>query len=169
MCDVGCGAGAMYNLLKEKYKGLNPLKYTGLDISENSVNVARSLFPETNFEVFDATIHPLTSKYDVVFSSEMLSHIQLRYQKEVVKKLIWHSRKLCLFSLKYSDMGGYEYMYKDLVYYIYPNYEEMCSFIISVVEKGKEIYFHKKKGRWDFLKDTKYYDCVGNLIVEIRL
>lgn len=45
--DVGCGYGAIYDLLPNK------IKYVGLDISPDLIEIARIRYPKGDFRVFD--------------------------------------------------------------------------------------------------------------------
>lgn len=68
--DVGAGLGDLYRFLKEKgwLEKLN-VKYTGLDISQAMVKMARQKFPEGNFKVQDIFEENLSENYDFVVGS----------------------------------------------------------------------------------------------------
>ena len=144
ICDVGCGAGALYNILKKRYVNLNSKKYIGLDLSKKAIHNAKALFPETNFACFDIIQHSFSYTYDIIFSSEMLSHILLCHQESVIKKLFDSFRKLCLFSLKCTELEGFEDK-KDMVYYVYPNYQKITDYIQNLCKNGENVDFIRKK------------------------
>jgi SAM-dependent methyltransferase len=62
--DYGCGMGDFYKFLKRR--GLE-VKYTGVDINENFINVAKKKYPECNFTVMNVDEDPLEGYYDYIF------------------------------------------------------------------------------------------------------
>ncbi|HAM49769.1 MAG TPA: hypothetical protein DCP92_03405 [Nitrospiraceae bacterium] len=59
--DFGCGKGDFYQFLKERNIFVN---YTGLDINEKLISVAKRKFPECNFRVFEIGKNDLTEDFD---------------------------------------------------------------------------------------------------------
>jgi SAM-dependent methyltransferase len=49
--DYGCGTGDFYKFLKRQ--GIN-VKYTGVDINDNFISLAKSKYPECDFKVMNA-------------------------------------------------------------------------------------------------------------------
>ncbi|MHB8267408.1 class I SAM-dependent methyltransferase [Bradyrhizobium sp.] len=70
--DVGCACGNFLNV----FKTYNPIiRYTGMDLSRNMIEEARSRHPDTPFEVSDARmLRNSNRRYDLVFSSGLLVH-----------------------------------------------------------------------------------------------
>jgi len=62
--DYGCGTGDFYRFLKRR--GIN-VKYTGVDINENFINLAKSKYPECAFKVMNADDDNLEGFYDYIF------------------------------------------------------------------------------------------------------
>jgi SAM-dependent methyltransferase len=62
--DFGCGTGDFYRFLKRR--GIN-VRYTGVDINENFISLARSKYPECTFSVMDIDGDELTDYYDYIF------------------------------------------------------------------------------------------------------
>lgn len=62
--DFGCGKGDFYQFLKDK--GIT-LDYTGLDINENLIALARKKFPGTRFGVFDVGRDTMSEEFDYIF------------------------------------------------------------------------------------------------------
>jgi SAM-dependent methyltransferase len=62
--DYGCGMGDFYKFLKRR--GLE-VKYTGVDINENFINVAKKKYPECNFTVMNVDEDSLEGYYDYIF------------------------------------------------------------------------------------------------------
>jgi cyclopropane fatty-acyl-phospholipid synthase-like methyltransferase len=62
--DYGCGTGDFYKYLKRR--DIN-VKYTGVDINENFVNLAKSKYPECTFKVMNADDDQFEGFYDYIF------------------------------------------------------------------------------------------------------
>jgi SAM-dependent methyltransferase len=62
--DYGCGTGDYYRFLKRR--GID-VKYTGVDINENFINLAKSKYPECTFKVMNADDDNLEGFYDYIF------------------------------------------------------------------------------------------------------
>jgi SAM-dependent methyltransferase len=62
--DYGCGMGDFYKFLKRR--GLD-VKYTGVDINENFINVAKKKYPECSFRVMNVDEDSLEGYYDYIF------------------------------------------------------------------------------------------------------
>jgi SAM-dependent methyltransferase len=62
--DYGCGTGDFYRFLKRR--GIN-VKYTGVDINENFIELAKKKYPECTFRVMCADDDALEGFYDYIF------------------------------------------------------------------------------------------------------
>ena len=62
--DYGCGMGDFYKFLKRR--GVD-VKYTGVDINENFINVAKKKYPECDFRVMNVDEDSLEGYYDYIF------------------------------------------------------------------------------------------------------
>ena len=62
--DYGCGTGDLYRFLKRR--GIN-VQYTGVDINENFINMAKNKYPECTFRVMNIDDEPLEEFYDYIF------------------------------------------------------------------------------------------------------
>ena len=62
--DYGCGMADFYNFLKRR--GIN-VRYTGIDINENFINVAKKKYPECAFQVMNTDEDELEGYYDYIF------------------------------------------------------------------------------------------------------
>jgi len=62
--DYGCGTGDFYKFLKRQ--GIN-VKYTGVDINENFISLAKSKYPECDFKVMNADDDRFEGFYDYIF------------------------------------------------------------------------------------------------------
>lgn len=62
--DYGCGMGDFYRFLKRR--GIN-VQYTGVDINENFIAVAKERYPECTFKVMEIDEEPLNEYFDYIF------------------------------------------------------------------------------------------------------
>jgi SAM-dependent methyltransferase len=62
--DYGCGTGDFYRFLKRR--GIK-VKYTGVDINENFIELAKKKYPECAFSVMEADDNALEGYYDYIF------------------------------------------------------------------------------------------------------
>jgi SAM-dependent methyltransferase len=62
--DYGCGTGDFYRFLKRR--GIQ-VKYTGVDINENFISLAKQKYPECSFKVMNADDEALEGYFDYIF------------------------------------------------------------------------------------------------------
>ncbi len=62
--DYGCGTGDFYRFLKRR--GI-VVRYTGVDINENFISLAKSKYPECTFRVLNTDDDELEGFYDYIF------------------------------------------------------------------------------------------------------
>lgn len=83
--DVGCGNGCHRAL----FAGERGMAYTGCDVSEVMVEIARAAQPEGRFEQADATDLPYSDKqFDVSFCRALLLHVPGELELPIVQELI---------------------------------------------------------------------------------
>jgi 2-polyprenyl-3-methyl-5-hydroxy-6-metoxy-1,4-benzoquinol methylase len=73
--DVGCGTGVMFELIRDL--GLN-IDYLGIDITENFLDVAKSLYPEDRHRFRRISLYEtkkLRRKFDAVICRHVLEHL----------------------------------------------------------------------------------------------
>lgn len=68
--DIGCGNGVLYDYLHKNLA--DSLLYSGIDISENAVEIAKSKFPSAKFNKVDYDYAAVTGRFDVVVFNETL-------------------------------------------------------------------------------------------------
>jgi len=94
--DLGCGNGRLAELFNEK-----SISYSGLDISEKLIDIAKKRYPEQDFQVFGGLKIPFEDNYfDKVFCISVLFHIPGRELREEflreVKRVLRPDGKLIL-------------------------------------------------------------------------
>ena len=83
VCDVGCGGGTKAKYLVEK-----GLRVTGVDLSEQMVEIASREVPEGAFQVRDLRkTDPLPGTFDALFAQAVLLHIPKAEMPAVLARL----------------------------------------------------------------------------------
>jgi ubiquinone/menaquinone biosynthesis C-methylase UbiE len=155
VCDVGCGAGGFYNILKQ-YQ--TDIEYTGVDISEEMIKTAKRLHPEASFQQSkgDTLDYPDRS-FDLVISFGVL-HLNPEWQR--ILRECWRiARKNLLFDLRLirgnarRDAKSYQKLIFDdrkkdppVVPYIVLNPKDALGIITGLVPKPNIRaygYFHQ--------------------------
>lgn len=80
--DAGCGNGRLYEFLKN-----SNIAYTGIDSSEELINIAKKSFPDANFLLGDILTLPFSdNKFNVIFCIAALHHLPGKNLREQVIK-----------------------------------------------------------------------------------
>jgi SAM-dependent methyltransferase len=93
LLDVGCAFGDLYRYLRN-----NRIKvhYTGVDIFNDFVEIARKRYPDAIFMTKNIMTEKITQKYDYVFLSGVLNtKISNNYEfaKAMMKKMYFYAKK----------------------------------------------------------------------------
>lgn len=141
--DVGCGNGRFYEIIQK-----TGADYTGIDISEKLIEIAKKKFPKGKFFVGDALEMPFADNYfDTVYAIALLHHIPsrdfrlkvLNEAKRVLKKngllitSVWNLWK----GQKTRDLIS-----KFTVLKLLKKTELDFGDILMTFEKMKDCYFH---------------------------
>jgi glycosyltransferase involved in cell wall biosynthesis len=78
IADWGCALGEGAFALS---KAFSTAKVTGIDVSVNAINLAKTMFPTVNFVAEDWQSNAGKSQYDIVFSSNTLEHFDDPWSK----------------------------------------------------------------------------------------
>src|SRR4030066_1624453 len=112
--DLGCGSGRYF----EYFKGKN-VSYFGIDNSEKLIEIAKSKYPQVNFQVADCLSLPFSDNFfDKIFSIAVLHQIpskdlRVQFLKEAKRVLkpggslfltVWNFRKLKEFFLIFKSI-----------------------------------------------------------------
>ncbi len=133
LLEVGIGAGNFFRLLK-----INKIfnHYTGADINENYISLAKELHEYKNFYLTDENLKKnLEKKYDIVYSRNVALHQTDPYF--FINNLINKARKILIIELKTRNKGetildtNYSYQIVDgvLIPYIVLNFNELKDFL----------------------------------------
>ncbi len=123
--DYGCGTGDLYRFLKRR--GID-VRYTGVDINENFIRLAKKKYPDCTFRVMDVSEDSLEGYYDYVFICGVFNLLVPGVQenlKEALVKLFQHCNK----GLALSALSSHTPVKDPELNYTSP--EEMVKFSIE--------------------------------------
>jgi SAM-dependent methyltransferase len=81
--DLGCGTGMLAGAFLR-----TGCEYTGFDISETAVNLARSKYPAGRFEVGNIADLPISGPFDIVIERTVFIHlVEDAYWKSVIREV----------------------------------------------------------------------------------
>lgn len=146
--DVGCGAG-----IKSEYLVAKGFKVTGIDFSENMIEIAKAKVPQADFLVRDI-FEPLNlnRKFDGIFAQAVLLHIPKKDIKSVIANLLESLKPEGYFyaAVKGANEDGVEeknvkeqdYGYEYERFFSFFTADELKSYLI---EQGLKIVFEYSK------------------------
>lgn len=71
LLDIGCGTGLLLGYLRG-HAGMEPARYTGIDLAEEAVKRAAARFSQASFRQFDYSAASLPGRHDGVVFNETL-------------------------------------------------------------------------------------------------
>ncbi|RJQ14406.1 MAG: class I SAM-dependent methyltransferase [Nitrospiraceae bacterium] len=120
--DYGCGKGDFYRFLKSRDIAVS---YTGFDINEKLINLAKSKYPECRFEVFDIEEDTLTEDFDFIFLCGVFN-LRMAGLDETVRGVLKKLFKHCRLTLCFNGLSAHTPRKAFDLHYIYP--EDMVEF-----------------------------------------
>ncbi len=111
LVEIGCASGYYSEVLTHLLG--RPVHYLGLDYSAALIEQGRSIYPNLDLMVADATELPLSDSHcDILFSAALLMHVP-EYAK-ALRESVRVSREWCIFHrTPVTVSGGTRYMTKD--------------------------------------------------------
>ena len=97
--DVGCATGNLINLLSTYSKRLD---YTGIDIVEEQISIAKKQHSKFRFVNSDLLKYNFRRKFDLVNATGLIQH-SANY-KDIIKKIINLFLKYVIFDIKISKL-----------------------------------------------------------------
>ena len=98
--DIGCGRGDLISYLKKKKISI---KYTGLDINNKFIDIAKKLNPKNNF-IFADFLKKDLPNFDVIFISGLFN-LKMQHHKKCLL------RPIKMFQFLYSLMTNLDSLY----------------------------------------------------------
>ncbi|PKB79209.1 MAG: hypothetical protein BZY88_14505 [SAR202 cluster bacterium Io17-Chloro-G9] len=155
--DVGCASGGFYNIMRS----LEPLiEYTGIDIAEPAVALAREKYPDATFLVNEGIEFPFEDNtFDIVHCTSVLV-IEPRYQ-EMLKEMYRVSNRFVVADLRLLKGIGTKQDFKKSYYkiqfgsdgveatvpYVVNDADAVANFILQLEPKPVALrgtgYFHE--------------------------
>ncbi|MEG3618580.1 class I SAM-dependent methyltransferase [Magnetovibrio sp. PR-2] len=97
--DIGCASGRMIELLSQKFQDLS---YTGVDIVEENIRLARENYPDFAFHCTNALEFENTDTFDLVNATGVMQH-EVKFE-ELINRMINWSNKYVLFDVKLANV-----------------------------------------------------------------
>ena len=82
--DVGCGFGDLFGFFNKKKMDI---KYTGVDINPNLIDIGKKVYPSANFSVMDFEQEDIAKKFDWVLASGIFN-FKLENNDEFIKNML---------------------------------------------------------------------------------
>lgn len=150
--DFGCGKGDFYGFLRDK--GIE-VRYTGIDINENLINLARDKYPGVDFRVLDIEKEELTEDYDFIFICGVFN-LKVNGLEDLIRstliKLFSHCKKALVFNAlsSYSPRKDYELFYlrpKDILSFAIENLSPFVSLRHDMIPYDFFLFIYREKTR----------------------
>jgi 2-polyprenyl-3-methyl-5-hydroxy-6-metoxy-1,4-benzoquinol methylase len=109
--DLGCGFGDLFGYLNyQKIK----VKYHGIDINENLINIGKKIYPKASLEYRDFEKKKFTKKFDWVIASGITSHgSTYSHLTNIMKEMFRICKKGCSINFVSDNV---DYKSKNLFY-----------------------------------------------------
>ncbi len=154
--DVGCASGGFFNIMRS----LEPsIEYTGIDISEPAIELAKNKYSEAQFQVTDGMKIPFDdNSFDLVHCTSVLV-IEHRYE-EILKEMYRVSNRFVLVDMRLLkgignmldvDQSYYRIKFDNeveeaTVPYVVCDVDRVVSYILGLAPKPEALkgtgYFH---------------------------
>ncbi|HET6515257.1 MAG TPA: methyltransferase domain-containing protein [Thermodesulfovibrionales bacterium] len=123
--DFGCGRGDFYRFLKDRNISVD---YTGLDINERMISLAREKFPECRFGVLDSEKNELTEEFDYIFLCGVFN-LKVQGLDETIKETIERLFRRTRIALAFNALSAHNPRKDCALHYIFP--EEIFQFAVK--------------------------------------
>jgi SAM-dependent methyltransferase len=100
--DYGCGKGDLYQFLKESDISVD---YTGFDINENLISLAKQKYPEGRFRVLDIEADELEEEFDYIFLCGVFN-LKLKDLDKTVKNVLARLFRRCRKALAFNALSS---------------------------------------------------------------
>jgi 2-polyprenyl-3-methyl-5-hydroxy-6-metoxy-1,4-benzoquinol methylase len=101
--DFGCGKGDFYQFLNDS--GIN-VKYSGYDINEKLIALARQKYPSVDFRVFDAISDVLEEEFDYIFLCGVFN-LKVQGIEDSIKAIMMNLFKHCRIALAFNALSSH--------------------------------------------------------------
>ena len=122
--DFGCGKGDFYGFLRDMNISVD---YTGLDINESLISLARKKFPEGRFAVFDSEEETLEEDFDYIFLCGVFN-LEMPGLNALIRRTLKNLFSRCRIALAFNALSGHDPQKDYELHYVLP--EEMFAFAV---------------------------------------
>lgn len=152
--DVGCASGGFFNIMRSYEPHI---EYTGIDLSEKAVALARERYPEAEFIVTEGFTLPFeTNTFDIVHCTSVFNN-EPNYQ-EMLAEMYRVTNRFVLADIRLlkgigsqrESVYNIQFSGKDVeatVPYVVNDADEVANFILGLEPKPKALrgtgYFHQ--------------------------
>lgn len=158
--DFGCGTGHLLTVLKSYYGYAG--EFTGYDISEAMVDIAKENHPEAHFEVRDILSDGVVGRFDYIFISgtfNILIADNWSWMQESLKALF----ESCDRALAFNNLSTYVEYTDDGLFYVQPEQVfGFCKTALSTAVTLRHDYV-TKPGGFPFEFATYVYRAVRDV------
>jgi trans-aconitate methyltransferase len=136
--DFGCGKGDFYGFIKDRGISAN---YSGIDVNENLITLARSKFPETEFIATDIEESVFNREFDLIFICGVFN-LRIAGVEESMKDVLKILFRLCRQAL-YVNLLTYHVPQRSVeLFYVKP--EEILYFAITELSRSVTLRHEKE-------------------------
>lgn len=123
--DFGCGKGDFYGFLKDRNI---KVKYTGIDINENLISLARKKYPGIDFRVFDIEREDLREEFDFIFLCGVFN-LKVSGLEDYIRSTLIRLFRHCKNALAFNALSAHNPRKDFEIFYLSP--EDILSFAIK--------------------------------------
>lgn len=99
--NFGCGKGDLYQFLQDNYI---PVEYTGVDINEKLIAMARKKAPSVDFRVFDIDKDSFSEDFDYIFLCGVFN-LRMEGLDEIIKDALQKLFARCRIGLAFNALA----------------------------------------------------------------
>jgi len=133
LLDMGCGTGYGLDFIRRHRKDL---KLTGYDLSKVAIKLAKDIYENIVFDIFDLYQDTIYKFFDVILLLETLEHLE--DPKAIINKLLCSCQSLII-SVPYKKYLKNEkaHLYTDFTRESFEDFEILSSKVIGISKKRK--------------------------------
>jgi SAM-dependent methyltransferase len=123
--DFGCGKGDFLTFLRERNI---EVQYTGVDINENLIALAREKNPDATFRVFDLEKETFDEDFDYIFLCGVFN-LRVHSIEEIIRKTLKRLFHYCRRGMAFNSLSSHNPKKDFALHYVSP--EEVFVFAVE--------------------------------------
>jgi len=136
--DFGCGKGDLYGYMRGK--GIS-VKYCGIDVNENLIELARRKYPETEFIPIDIEEAEFNREFDIIFVCGVFN-LRIAGIEESMKNVLKKLFSLCKEAFHINLLTYYTPQRNVELFYVKP--EEVLHFALTELSRSVTLLHTKE-------------------------